>query len=173
MTKDFHLKYIKNSYNSMINILIWTEGLRTFYKTGRSGAGGRTTLTPVCTCRIKSSSDWPSTVWTRWFTGRTSASPPSGGPVCVAGSRPPSFDKVGTGGRSSFWFRFQQPKRLFGESGGPSACCSQDMETSEGWVLCLKHCPPSRSGVLRGLTTESGCSAGTCCWSKGSETKIG
>lgn len=44
MTKDFYLKNIKN-YNSVINISIWTEVLRTVYKVGCLGAGGRTTLT--------------------------------------------------------------------------------------------------------------------------------
>lgn len=46
------------------------------------------------TSRQKSSLGWPLTVWTRWFTGQTSASLPLGEPAYMAGSQPPSFDKV-------------------------------------------------------------------------------
>ena len=49
----------------------------------------------VCTSRIKSSLDWPSTVWTRLFTGPTSVSLPLGEPVCTVESQAPSSDKVG------------------------------------------------------------------------------
>ena len=109
MTKGFYLKYVKNSHNSVTNILKWTEDQKTLYKTKHRStwatvkwvtvvpAGGP--LSPlVCASRTKSSLDWPSTAWTRWFTGLTSASPPLGEPVCLAGSPPPSSGKVGEGG---------------------------------------------------------------------------